>query len=123
MPGPLVVVSARAPAQPAPITMPIAASSSSAWTIAQVVLPVVGSRRYFSARSVNDSARLDDGVIGYQVSTVAPANSAPTAAAKFPSTRILPAVLSMRATPTRAFTLRLALAQVTPAWTASRFTV
>ena len=31
MPGPAVDVNARAPAQPAPITMPIAASSSSAW--------------------------------------------------------------------------------------------
>ena len=34
MPGPAVAVIARAPAQPAPITMPIDAISSSAWTIA-----------------------------------------------------------------------------------------
>src|SRR5262245_1881652 len=96
MPGPLVVVIARAPAQPAPITMPMDASSSSAWRIAQVVFPVVGSRRYFSARSVSDSARLDDGVIGYHVTTLTPANSAPTAQAKLPSTSTLPAVLFIR---------------------------
>ncbi len=34
MPGPEVQVKARAPFQPAPITMPIEASSSSAWMIA-----------------------------------------------------------------------------------------
>jgi hypothetical protein len=34
MPGPEVQVKARAPFQPAPMTMPIEASSSSAWTIA-----------------------------------------------------------------------------------------
>ena len=34
MPGPEVAVNARAPFQPAPITMPIDASSSSACTIA-----------------------------------------------------------------------------------------
>ncbi len=45
MPGPDVVVIARAPAQPAPSTMPIAASSSSAWTTAKVGLPVSGSTR------------------------------------------------------------------------------
>jgi hypothetical protein len=33
-PGPEVAVIARAPAQPAPITIPIAATSSSAWTTA-----------------------------------------------------------------------------------------
>ena len=41
MPGPDVDVIARAPAQPAPTTMPIAAISSSACTIANVALPVV----------------------------------------------------------------------------------
>ena len=41
MPGPEVAVKARAPFQPAPITMPIEASSSSAWTIAKRALPVV----------------------------------------------------------------------------------
>ena len=34
MPGPEVGVKARAPAHDAPITMPMAASSSSAWMIA-----------------------------------------------------------------------------------------
>ena len=40
MPGPAVEVIERAPAQPAPRTMPSAASSSSACTIANVALPV-----------------------------------------------------------------------------------
>ena len=42
MPGPEVAVKARAPFQPAPITMPIEASSSSAWTMAYFVLLGVG---------------------------------------------------------------------------------
>ena len=40
----------------------------------------------------------DDGVIGYQVTTVTPANSAPSAQAALPSTMILPRVASMRRT-------------------------
>ena len=40
----------------------------------------------------------EDGVIGYQVTTVTPANSAPIAAAALPSTMILPAVASIRRT-------------------------
>ena len=40
MPGPDVLVKAREPFQPAPITMPIEASSSSAWTMAYLALPV-----------------------------------------------------------------------------------
>ena len=47
MPGPDVDVIARAPAQLAPTTMPSAAISSSAWTIANVALPVSLSMRYF----------------------------------------------------------------------------
>ena len=43
MPGPEVAVKARAPFQAAPITMPIEASSSSACTMAYLVLPVSGS--------------------------------------------------------------------------------
>ena len=39
MPGPEVAVMERAPAQPAPTTMPMAASSSSACTMAKVALP------------------------------------------------------------------------------------
>jgi hypothetical protein len=45
MPGPEVVVKARAPFQAAPMTMPMEASSSSAWMIAERVLPVTGSLR------------------------------------------------------------------------------
>ena len=45
MPGPEVAVKARAPFQEAPITMPMAASSSSAWTMAWRPLPVSGSVR------------------------------------------------------------------------------
>jgi hypothetical protein len=45
MPGPEVEVIARAPAQPAPSTMPIAEISSSAWTTAYVAFPVTGSLR------------------------------------------------------------------------------
>ena len=45
MPGPEVAVKARAPFQAAPITMPIAASSSSAWTMAYRFFPLAGSTR------------------------------------------------------------------------------
>ena len=45
MPGPDVVVKARAPFQAAPITMPIEASSSSACMIATLFLPVALSSR------------------------------------------------------------------------------
>src|SRR4051794_2378450 len=72
MPGPDVAVNARAPFQPAPITMPIDASSSSAWTIANLLLPVAGSTRYFWQYLMKASASEDDGVIGYQAQTVAP---------------------------------------------------
>ena len=48
MPGPEVDVIARAPAQPAPIAIPIAASSSSAWTIEMSFSPVFGSVRNLS---------------------------------------------------------------------------
>ena len=46
MPGPEVVVNARAPFHPAPITIPIEASSSSACTIANLLVPVALSTRY-----------------------------------------------------------------------------
>ena len=45
MPGPDVAVKARAPFQPAPITMPIEASSSSACTMANLFFLVSGSTR------------------------------------------------------------------------------
>ncbi len=73
MPGPAVAVSDRAPAQPAPMAMPMAASSSSAWTTAKVRLPS-GPTRCFLRNSSAYSARLLDGVIGYQVRTLAPPN-------------------------------------------------
>ena len=72
MPGPEVAVNARAPFQPAPRTMPMAASSSSAWTIAQRWRPVWASVRYFAQYFMKDSAAEVDGVMGYQAQTVAP---------------------------------------------------
>jgi len=47
MPGPDVEVNERAPFQPAPTTMPIEASSSSAWMMANLFLPVSLSTRIF----------------------------------------------------------------------------
>jgi len=72
MPGPEVAVNARAPFHPAPITMPIEASSSSAWMIAYFACLVSVSTRSFAQCRVNASASEDDGVIGYQAQTVAP---------------------------------------------------
>src|SRR6202163_1253869 len=95
MPGPAVAVIERAPAQAAPITMPIAANSSSACTMANVALPS-GPMRYSFMYSIIVSTSDDDGVIGYQVTTVQPANMQPSAAAELPSTIILPAVAFMR---------------------------
>src|SRR5438477_5678113 len=92
MPGPAVAVIARAPAQLAPMTMPSDAISSSAWTIANVALPVALSTRYFFMYAISDSQSDDDGVIGYQATTVTPAIMQPIAAAALPSTRIFPAV-------------------------------
>src|SRR5215470_17626088 len=98
MPGPAVDVNERAPAQPAPITMPAAANSSSAWISAYFRSPVVGSTRNRSQYSLNASINDVDGVIGYQAPTVAPANTAPNAPAALPSIRMLSFVLS---TPSR----------------------
>ncbi len=92
MPGPAVAVIARAPAQLAPITMPIEAISSSACTMANVAFPVSLSTRYFFMYPINDSHSDDDGVIGYQATTVTPAIMQPIAAAALPSMMILPAV-------------------------------
>src|SRR6202142_1602056 len=95
IPGPAVAVIARAPAHAAPTTMPTAASSSSAWTMANVALPS-GPTRCSFMYSIMVSTSDDEGVIGYQVTTVQPANMHPIAAAELPSTMILPAVLFMR---------------------------
>ena len=72
MPGPDVLVKAREPFQPAPITMPIEASSSSAWMIAYFACLVSGSTRNLAQWRVKASASEDDGVIGYHAQTVAP---------------------------------------------------
>src|ERR1700690_1018826 len=96
MPGPAVAGMERAPAQAAPITMPMAANSSSACTTANVALPS-GPMRYSFIYSIIVSTSDDAGVIGYQVTTVHPANMQPIAAAELPSMMILPLVLSMRA--------------------------
>src|SRR2546430_15296717 len=93
MPGPAVAVIARAPAPLAPMTIPSDAISSSAWTIANVALPVSLSMRYFFMYPISDSHKDEDGVIGYQATTVTPASMQPIAAAALPSIRILPAVL------------------------------
>jgi hypothetical protein len=71
-PGPDVAVNARAPFQPAPTTMPIDAISSSAWTIANLLVPVSLSTRSFAQYFWNASASDELGVIGYQAQTVAP---------------------------------------------------
>ena len=52
--------------------------------------------RYSFMYSIMVSTSEDDGVIGYQVTTVTPANMQPSAAAALPSMMILPAVLFMR---------------------------
>ena len=72
MPGPEVAVKARAPFQPAPITMPMEASSSSAWTMANLFFLVSGSTRRRLQWRVKASASEEEGVIGYQAQTVAP---------------------------------------------------
>src|SRR6185436_4556739 len=72
MPGPEVAVKARAPFQPAPVTMPIEASSSSAWMMANLFLPVSLSTLSLEQYFWNASASEEEGVIGYQAHTVAP---------------------------------------------------
>src|SRR5216683_5598705 len=72
MPGPEVAVNARAPFQPAPITIPMEASSSSAWMIAYFACLVAESMRNLAQWRVKASASEDEGVIGYQAQTVAP---------------------------------------------------
>ena len=71
-PGPLVVVNARAPFQDAPMTIPMAASSSSACTIAYRFLPLSGSMRSLCAYFSNAPTIEVEGVMGYQAATVAP---------------------------------------------------
>src|ERR1700734_3164497 len=66
MPGPDVAVKARAPFHDAPITMPIEASSSSPWTMADFALPVVGSWRSLLQWLAKAAATGVSGVVGYQ---------------------------------------------------------
>src|SRR6185369_2881821 len=89
MPGPEVEVKARAPFQDAPITMPMAPSSSSACRMQKLLSPVAGSLRYFSQNSLKASMQDVEGVMGYHAATVAPAYTQPSAAAVLPSIRIL----------------------------------
>ena len=98
MPGPEVAVKARAPFHMAPITMPMAASSSSAWMKAKFLRPVSLSTRIRSQNILKASMSEVDGVIGYQAATVAPANTQPSAAAVLPSIMMWPAVVSSFAT-------------------------
>ena len=72
MPGPEVAVNDLHPFQPAPMTMPIEAISSSACMIANRDLPVSGSIRRSWQYLVKASASEVEGVIGYQAQTVAP---------------------------------------------------
>src|SRR5690606_41832541 len=86
-----------APAQPAPTTMPIAASSSSAWTTVYVGWPS-GSTRSLGRNSLRASMKLVDGVIGYQAATLTPPNTEPRAPASLPVMRIRPSVAFMGST-------------------------
>ena len=96
MPGPEVAVNERAPFQAPPITIPIDASSSSAWTIANRLRPVAGSTRYRWQCFAKASASDDEGVIGYHAQTVAPPKTAPSADALLPSTKMRLPTLSRR---------------------------
>src|SRR6185295_9554271 len=96
IPGPLVAVKARAPFQPAPVTIPIDASSSSAWMIANLFLPVSLSTLNLRQYLEKASARDDEGVIGYHAHTVAPPYTQPSAAAALPSMKIWSLTLSAR---------------------------
>ena len=72
MPGPEVAVNARAPFQPAPMTMPMEASSSSPWTMAYLAFLLSVSMRSRRQWLVKASASEEEGVIGYHAQTVAP---------------------------------------------------
>ena len=97
-PGPDVAVKARAPFQPAPMTMPIEANSSSACTMANRFWPVAASTRNLSQYFWNASGTEDEGVIGYQAATVAPPYTQPKAAALLPSVKIWSPTWSERRT-------------------------
>src|SRR5947199_5435377 len=121
MPGPAVAVIARAPAQLAPITMPSEAISSSACTIANVALPVSFSIRYFFMYPISDSQSDDEGVIGYQATTVTPAIMQPIAAAVLPSIRLFPAVSFIGSIANGSFLVKFVSAKSQPALGAPGF--
>ena len=110
MPGPAVAVIARAPAQLAPMTMPSDAISSSACTMAKVAFPVSLSIRYFFMYEMSDSHSDEDGVMGYQATTVTPAIMQPMAAAEFPSIRIFPTASVIRSSQNGSCLVKLASA-------------
>ncbi len=73
MPGPEVAVKARAPFQPAPITVPMAEISSSDWTMANLCFAGFRIDAVFAAIARQRLRRREvDGVMGYQAATVAP---------------------------------------------------
>ena len=80
------------------MTMPIAAISSSAWTMANVALPVALSIRYFFMYPISVSGSDDEGVIGYQATTVTPAIMQPSAAGGVAFDQDLAGVLFIRST-------------------------
>ena len=69
---------------------------------------------------MSDSARLEEGVMGYQERKVTPPNIAPSAAAWFPSMRIFPSVLFLRST-RKGAGFRFCAAYSAPTFTAARF--
>src|SRR5260221_13673345 len=85
MPGPEVAVNARAPFQPAPITIPMEASSSSAWMIAYFACLVAESMRNLAQWRVKGSAGEEEGGIGYQAQEGGPPKKAPRGAAEMAS--------------------------------------
>ena len=93
IPGPEEAVKALAPFQPAPIAIPIAANSSSAWTMEYFLLPEPGSILKRLQYLLNASTTEVDGVNGYQDATVAPPYTQPSPTAVFPSIKILPSFL------------------------------
>ncbi len=66
------------------------------------------------------SAREEDGVIGYQARTLAPAMTQPIAVAALPSMMILPAVLFMRSRRNGSVLVRFFPAHSKPPWIASQ---
>ena len=59
--------------------------------------------------------------MGYQVTTVQPANMQPSAQAALPSMMILPAVSFMRSTRKRSGSVKVLVAYSKPAWQAPQF--